>query len=379
VILAAGGTVAHAAQWSIAPTLGLWVDHDTNRYLAPEGTPSYGTAITLDMPLQYATERLTLSLHPQGMLERFSNHLFANANDVMVSGAATWLTERSSWSLTGLYSEQNLLTTELPNTGIVAPGTRLRNSGAGLSWTYSQSERFALTLRANYAHATYHSDSSEPSTLPLQDYRFTNYSVSEQFQHSDQLAFLVTLSGGEYQQQAINSPAHTYGATAGFKMQFSERNSLSADLGASRTTLLGLTSNGVLYDLTLSRATATGSVSLTASRSISPAGIGTLTEQDQLRLGLQRDLKERLSCDAALSGNRYSGVFSLFGFVADLRGLDRTYAQASAGLTYKTSETWSVSARGYYNWLDSKTAPTADGWAARLEAVWTPRPRSVSR
>jgi len=35
--------------------------------------------------------------------------------------------------------------------------------------------------------------------------------------------------------------------------------------------------------------------------------------------------------------------------------------------------------RGFYNWLNSKTVPTADGWAARLEAVWTPQPRSSSR
>ena len=128
MILAAAGTRAHAALWSIAPTVGLWVDHDTNRSLVPEGTPSYGTALTLDMPLRYATERLTLALHPQAILERFSDREFANANDLIVSGDATWLTERSSWSLTGLFSDQNLTTTELANTGVVLPGTRRRDS-----------------------------------------------------------------------------------------------------------------------------------------------------------------------------------------------------------------------------------------------------------
>ena len=378
-ILAAGGTGAHAAQWSTAPVFGLWVDYDTNRSLVPQGTPSYGTAITLDMPLQYATERLTLSLHPQAILERFSNHEFANANDLIISGAAKWLTERSTWSLTGLFSDQNLTTTELPNTGIVSPGTRRRDSQAGLSWIYSQTEKLSLTLQANYEHAIYSSDSTAPSTIALQSYRYSSYSASEQLQYSDRLTGFVTLNGSEFLQEGIPSPAHTYGAVVGFKSQLSERSALTADVGASRTKLEGLVSNGLLYDLTFTRTTTSGNFSLSASRSVSPAGIGELTEQDALKVNLQRDLKERLSLNAALTGVRYSGVFSVPGFIADIRGLDRTYAQATTGLTYRTSETWSVGMRGFYNWLNSKTVPTAHGWAVRLEAVWAPNPLSVSR
>jgi len=86
-----------------------------------------------------------------------------------------------------------------------------------------------------------------------------------------------------------------------------------------------------------------------------------------------------LSLNAGLTGVRYSTVFSVPGFVADLRGLDRTYAQASMGIVYRTTATWSLGLRGFYNWLDSKTVPTADGWAVRLESVWTPSPRSISR
>jgi hypothetical protein len=370
---------AHAAQWSFAPVFGLWVDHDTNRALAPEATPSYGTAVTLDMPLEYATERLKLSLHPEAILQRFSNHEFAAANDLVVAGAANWITERSIWALTGLFGDQNLLTTELPNTGVVIPGTRRRDSQAGLSWNYAQTEKLALTLQASYEHAVYSSDSSQPSTVPLQSYRWTSYSASEQYQHSDTLATYVTLSASEFLQRAIPSPAHTYGAVVGLKSQLSERNSWSADIGASHTTLLGLTSNGVLYDVTFNRATVTGTISLTVSRNVSPAGIGELTEQDVLRLGLQRELRERLALGAALSVNRYSGVFSVPGFIADIRSLDRTYAQAMAGLTYRTTETWSVSGRGYYNWQNSKTLATAHGWGVRLEATWAPRPRSISR
>jgi len=379
-VLVANGTQAQAALWSFAPVFGLWVDHDSNRYLEPEGTPSYGTAVTLDMPVQYATERLTLNLHPQVWLERFSNHVFANANDLVLSALANWTaTERSTISLNGLFSDQNLLTTELANTGAVVPGTRRRDSQGVLAWTYAQTERLSLSLQASYEHAVYSSDSAEPSTVPLQSYRYTSYSASEQLQYSDRLAGYVTLSGSEFLQEAISAPAHTYGAVVGCKLQISERSNLSADVGGSRTKLESLVSNGLLYDLTFSRATSTGTFSVSASRNVSPAGLGELTDQEALKVGLQRNLKERLSLDAGVSANRYSGVFTVPGFIADIRGLDRTYAQATAGLAYRTTETFSVVLRGFYNWQNSKTVGRADGWAVRIESVWTPHPLNVSR
>jgi hypothetical protein len=248
-----------------------------------------------------------------------------------------------------------------------------------LSWTYAQTEKLSLALQANYEHANYSSDSSQPSTIALSSYHYTSYSLSEQFQHTEQLTEFVTLSGSQFLQEAIQSPAHTYGAVAGVTWQHSERTTLTADLGASHTTLVGLTSNGLLYDLTYKRTTTTGSFSVTASRNVSPAGLGELTEQDALRISLQRDLKERLSLSAGLGAIRYSGVFSVPGFIADIRSLDRTYAQATAGLHYRMTETWSIGLRGAYNWQHGRTVPTADGWAVRLESVWAPRAHSVSR
>jgi hypothetical protein len=356
--------------------VGLWVDHDTNRSLAPEGTPSYGTAITVDMPLQYATERLTLALHPLVSLQRFSNHTFANANDAIVTGSANWLNERSSWSVTGLFSELNLMTTELPNTGVVVPGYRQRDSQVGLGWSYAQTERLNLALQANYERAVYSSDSNQPSTLTLQDYRYDTYSGSEQFQHTEQLAEFVTLSGGEFLQAATPSE-HTYGAVVGVKWQRSERNLFLADIGVSHTKVEGFSTNGLLYDLTFRRATDTGSFGVTASRSVSPVGLAELTEQDALRVNLQRDLKERLSLTGGLSATYYRGVFE--GVIANVPSVSRTYAQGSLALVYRASETWSLNVRGAYSWVTGKSVSAAEGWAVRLEALWTPRPLSASR
>jgi hypothetical protein len=362
----------------VTPTFDFSVNRDSNRDLVPDGTPTNGASMSLDLQLKYATERFNLSVHPQVALQRFSNSEYANSNDYGLAGAANWLTERSKWGLTGQVSEQNLSTTEFSTTGLVEPGTRMRTENAGGSWTYSQTETRSLTLLANYLDTTYLSVTDAPT--PLHGYEGETLAATEQFQHSDRLSWLVTASGSAYTQEGIASSTHSYGLVAGFKSQLSERTTLSADGGASRTTFESLTSTGFLYDLSLSRATETGSLSLTASRSISPVGYGEITQQDTLRFSAQRNLSERLSGDAAASVYRYSGVFDVPGFGdIDLTNLDRTYAQISTGLNWLATETWSLSGHVIGTRLEGKEVPSAQGWQIRLDAVWTPRGRSVSR
>ena len=367
-----------AAEWSVAPTFSIWEDHDSNRYLVPHGTPSEGTWMSFDLQLRYATDRLSVSLHPQGSVQRFSSAVFARSNDLALGANASWLTERSTFAFTGLLGDQNLLTTELPITGIVEPGERRRDEDASVSWTYSQSERRSLTLQAGYTDVNYTSDVT--SLVALQSYHGTSLGATEQLQHSDRLAAYVTLSASSYTQQGLPAPSRTDGVVVGFKSQLSERTTLNVDAGVSRTSFLSLTSNGFLGDLTLSRVTETGSFSLTASRSVAPAGFGEITQQDTIKASAQRDLTARWSGDASVSAFRYSSVFSIPGLIQlDLTYLDRTYAQAALGLTWHASETWSVSAHILGTKVEGPSVPSADDWQARLQGTWTPVARSISR
>jgi len=64
---------ARAAEWSMAPTLDVSVDHDSNRTLLTEAIPSEGLSMSADALLQRATEDFSLSLHPQVLLQRFTD------------------------------------------------------------------------------------------------------------------------------------------------------------------------------------------------------------------------------------------------------------------------------------------------------------------
>jgi hypothetical protein len=378
--LAGAPPAALAAQWSFVPTFAFLIDHDSNRFLVPDGTPSDGASMSVDAQLQYATDRLTVALHPQALLQRYDSRIFPNTNDVSLGGNVNWLTERSSFAFNGLVSELSLLTTELPVTGIVEPGTRVRNENAAGSWTYAETETRSLTLQASSVDAVYQSQSGLIPGTPLLSYRGTTLSATQQFQHSERLGLFATLSIGSFDEQGLLATVRTDGLVMGLKSQLSERTTLSVDAGVSRTTYLSLVSEGFLGDLTLTRSTETGSLTLSASRNVQPAGFGEITQQDTIKLAAHRDLSERLGADANLSFNRYSSVFDIPGLISiDLPYLDRSFAQLGLGLTWHQTETWSLASWAYENRAEANTVPTADGWQVQVSAVWTPRGRSVSR
>lgn len=376
--LAGGAPGVRAAEWSLAPTFTFWLDHDSNRYLLPGGVPSEGVGMSLDLQLQYATERLTLTLHPQAQLLRFDEPEYAAVNDASLAGAANYVTDRSTLGLSTTLSEWSLLTTELPVTGIVEPGTRRRQEQAGASWTYAQSETRALTLQASYVDAAF--QISLPVPVTLEDYRGLNLAATEQVQRSESLALFGTVSAASYDVEGLPGASRTDGFVVGFKSQLSERTTLNADAGASRTTFLSLTSNGLLADLTLTRATETSNLSLSASRSVAPVGFGEITQLDTLKASAQHNLSERLSANAAVSVNRYMSVFSIPGLITvDLPYLDRTYSQASVGLNWQATETWRVGVRATTTRLQGATLLDAEDWALQLRMIWSPRAQSVSR
>jgi hypothetical protein len=377
-VLAAGPPSVQAAEWSWAPTLTFWLDHDSNRYLWPGGVPSEGVGMSLDLQLQYATERFGLTLHPQVQLLRFDEPEYHAANDASLAGAANYVTGRSTLGLNTTLSEATLLTSELPVTGIVEPGTRRREEDAGASWTYAQSETRALTLQANSVDVSF--QSSLPASEALLSYHGLNVSATEQVQRTATLALFGTVSAGTYDEEGLPKATRTDGLVIGFKSQLSERTTLNADAGASRTTLLSLTQNGLLADLTLTRTGETGNLSVSASRNVAPVGFAEITQQDTLRLAVQRNLSERLSANAAVSLNRYASVFSIPGLITiDLPYLDRTYSQATLGLNWQETETWTVGVQASTTRLQGATVANAEDWAVQVRLAWAPHAQSVSR
>jgi lipopolysaccharide assembly outer membrane protein LptD (OstA) len=376
VALLLSGAPAAAAEWSLAPTVALWVDHDTNRDLTSPATSSYGTSLSLDLQMSYRTDRVTLSLRPQALLQHYDSAQFPTSNDGIVQGLASYQSERSDYKLSGMWSDQNLLTTELPSTGIVQPGTRRKDAEVTPSWDYNHSERWSLNLQGTYSDVNYSADGTQPA-VALQSYHGFSTSATERFSYSERSALLLTALWSSYTQASEGAPARTVGATAGLKTQLGERTTLVVNAGASSTSLLSHSSSGWLGDFSLTRITQTSTFSFSAQRTVSPQGYGQITRQDAIKLAARREFSERTFADASIDATRYANVFE--NLAVDLSYLDHTFAQFGAGLGYRYTENWTLAVRGYYNLQDNRTLPDAHGWAVRLESVWTPDPRSMSR
>jgi hypothetical protein len=365
---------ARAAEWSMAPTLDVSVDHDSNRTLLTEAIPSEGLSMSADALLQRATEDFSLSLHPQVLLQRFTDRRFNRNDDGGLTAGATWSTERSTFALSSLYQDQSTLTAELISTGIVNLNTRLREEQEGATWAYSQTERREFTLTASYLDATYYGN----ATTPLQDYTYGTVTGSEQYMLSERLSVSLSGSAGEYNTKVGDNLTQLTGASLGVIYEFTDRVHFSADAGLNRRVEHSNASQGFVGDLVISRKTSTGSFGISASRGVVPSGYGFFTQTDQVRLQVLHDLEERLSADANISIYRNKSLFSTI----DLE--DRTYSQVLAGLTWRTTETSTIGLHAYGNRARSTGGigpyyGDASGWGVRLDSAWSPLPFSFSR
>jgi len=109
----------HAAQWSLQPVLSWQTDFDSNRSIEPNGQGSEQAVLSADAILQRSLENLQFSLQPHFDLRRYSDSEWSPGDDRSLAGAFSWNSERSQLSLNGSIANQNTLTTELLETGII--------------------------------------------------------------------------------------------------------------------------------------------------------------------------------------------------------------------------------------------------------------------
>ncbi len=370
VAFVAGIPSARAAEWSLAPMLAVAADRDTNRTLAVDPVASEGLSMSIDLRMQRATERFRFSVRPQLNLQRFTDPRFSRSDDGGVTTEATWLMERSSFGLTTVFKDQSTLASEIASTGVIDLKTRRRDEEATASWTFAQSERRALTVSSSFASFAYHGN----AVTPLEDSQYVNFGATEQFSLSEYLALSLTGSGGEARTPARRDSTRFETLSIGISSPFTERMRLAADFGVNRRTDGALSSQGFVGQLSLSRSTECGGFTFAALRSVAPSGFGVFAQTDEVRISMQRALGPRLSMGSAVVLYRTTSAFR------SLTLADRTYTQASERLAWQASETWSVATQVLWNRAQAKyRTDNQRGWQVRLESVWTPNPRSLSR
>jgi len=379
-VTAAMAPCAGAAEWTVAPTVNMSVDDDTNRLLTSPAIPSGGLWMSVDTRFERDTERLQLALRPKLDFERYTNARIGHTDDEGIDATATWLgSERSSLTLHSLLQDASTLYAELAETGVIDIGQRRRDADFDGTWAHQQSERWTLQLTGASSSSDYHGSGASA----LANYGQNSGGATESYAYTERLAFSLSASAGDARTGGLEQSTRFESLEAGFQWQPTERSGISGAGGASRQKSLGLISTSFVGQLSASYRTELASFALSALRQVQPTGFGIFTQVDQVSLTGTRQVAPRLSLDSSLTVYRDTSAFHspLFSFTF----ADRTYSEAAVGLSWQRSLSWRLGAQVLYDRADSPRSyfsPDglhAEGWRASLSATWAPNGASLSR
>src|ERR1700748_821022 len=150
-LLGAGGAGSlHAAEWSLQPLLSWSADFDDNRSLEPGTAGSEQAVLAADFRLQRSLENLQFSLEPRVDVRRYSNSIYGPGNDRSLAGGLSWTGERAQLVLNTSIADQNTLTTELLETGIIDTNSRRRLKTASGELDLSRTEKHLFFTQFSY-------------------------------------------------------------------------------------------------------------------------------------------------------------------------------------------------------------------------------------
>lgn len=387
-LLGAGGaSQLHAAEWLLQPTLSSEIDYDSSRSVLPDTPGSEEAVLSADLRLQRVLENTQLMLEPHFDLRRFSDSVWGPGDDRSVTGAFSWTGERAQFSLNGSFSDQNTLTTELLETGIIDTHSRRRSETASSELDLLRTEEHVFFAQLSYLGSTY----SGPAEAQLPGYRYESAALGERFTLSEHLTLSASAFGDILHSEAAGASSHEAGVQLGLSYTHSERLSFDLEVGESRRVLqepvliftspfsyeLGFkstASTGTNVSASATRKFERGTVSLSYLRNLTPYGNGFLVQREQINASASRSFTEYLSLDLH--------VIRVQNNESTVRlGLDRRYYDnAGLGLNWRVSETWTLRPDISTSWSQPIGSDiTVREWRAALTATWAPVASVMSR
>jgi hypothetical protein len=374
------------------PLFSWSTDFDDNRNLEPGTQGSEQAVLSADIRLQRSLEDLQLSLEPHVDVRRFSNSIYGPGNDRSLAAGLSWTGERSQLNFNASIADQNTLTTELLETGIIDTNTRRRLETVSGELDLSRTEKHLFFTQLSYFGSAYSGNLLAEEELP--GYRYGSAATGERFILTQHYTFSVSAFGDLLHSERAGDSSHEYGIQAEIVYAHSELTSFDLQVGESRRSLAGATyyviypgQTGVLT-LTVPGSTGTGtnvnaifshnfeigSVSVNYNRSLVPYGNGLLVERQQATASVKRSLSPTVDVDFTVLRIQNSDA-------TVHAGIDRRFYQnAGVGLNWKMSETWTLRPEAGTTWSPPIGSDiTVHEWRVALTMTWKPNPTEMSR
>jgi hypothetical protein len=361
------------------PLFSWEADYDTNRSLQPDNQGSEQAVLSADVQLKRSLENMQLMLEPHFDLRRFSDSVWGPGDDRSLAGAFSWSGERSQLSVNASIANQNTLTTELLETGLVNTNTRRRLENASLELDTARTEEHLFFMQASYLGSTYSGPALVEGLLP--GYRYESAALGERFTLSEHLTLAVSAFGDILHSDRAGGSSHEIGGQVDIKYTRSERYNFDLQVGESRRVLSqatgvddvgnpvfsGSASLGTNVSASANRNFELSSFSFNYTRNLVPYGNGFLVQRQSVTATARRSLSPYLDADLGITRieNNDSTVH--------LRLDRRYYDNVSAGLNWKLSESWTLRSYGSTSWAPPiGSLHTVHEWRAGLTMTWKP-------
>jgi hypothetical protein len=391
--LAGGAPVLHAAQWSFSPQASIWVDDDSNRYLGIDARASQSAYVNPSAVFQWSSDTSQLSLTPWLMWQQISDSAYADVHSESLNGQYNWTGELGQLTLQGGFADYSTLATQLPDTGLVAPGVNRRTKQGSLFFSHLQTERRSLILQMSWMDLGYYGPNSEYVNL-LAGYKYATVSVGEMFNLTPQTSLTPTLFDNQVITALSYGKSRESGLRLDFQHSFTERTSVKAYVGASQQSSQTVVQTLVLVDgglalqdslhptsrigalggFTLSLATLRGHLDLDYANSLQPYSGGVVAQRQALTLSDTQSVSDKV--DVRVSAARIQNSHS-----AVVLDIDRAfYDTATLGVDWHFAESWRLHSEVGVTHTDTLTFATAavaqpiTEWRIALSVSWMPLP-----
>ncbi len=295
LLISSSPHVAAAVEIKISGLLDSSVEYNDNIFLASTGktsATSYSTAPRVTVTAEDERNKTTLTGH--GYVERFDGISNRDVNDYGVSLDESYLaTERLTLGANASYSRESLLRAEIQDTGLISLTGHRTNVTAGGSMSYKLGPTDTVSLTGQYSDQNY-------SSAGLIDYSEYQASLAWQRQLNERFSLTTSVSGAIEEPGSTLIPRSKYGqATLGLNYALSEVTSIGAYAGANYvdSSLFSSGKVGVSAGANANLEYEFTTITFSASRGVSPSGIGQLSRSTTASASVSQRLSEHLYFD----------------------------------------------------------------------------------
>ena len=348
---------SQAAEWSLAPSVGVKGVYNSNLLLTPlPHAQTYGYWVTPAAEVAGKTERLEVSSRIAADVVGYFGGEDRRFTNAFAPVSVRYKTEKDLLGFTGGFTRDNTLLGELQATGVVLEFAQRNQWTANPTWTRNLSEKLAFQSSAQLSDTTYESGR-------LVDYRVVGGSGGLQYQLTERSQ--LQLSGSYVDFRTTDSPSPTRANYPGLNMGLTHAfdESLTGTIyggprflySRSDTPTASIIARDVVWvaGAKLTKNWERAVVQVALSRDLVPSGFGLLIETNRGEVTGTYGVSETLTGSLNVVGVLSSGQTRVAtgGFFPDNR-----YVSIAPKLSWKFLEWWHAEVSYMYRLRDIDAA-----------------------